>query len=711
MVEVDPLVLFAAGAAVVGVASVLVCTVKPKAPKTYKEVAAAPASSVSAASSKPAEKKKKRKSSNAKKAAKNARNAESAGEMTADETGDDTGVSAAEDVTPVSTSENKKQEEQTAVAAAEAAAVDESDSDDEFGFPMLAKKNKKPKETPEQKAARAERQKEKQRTRELLEAAAAIKQAEEAAAAAIAAAATAAVDSADATPDGWAVVEKRRPNKADEETGASTEHKEGDDKDDKKPLSKKAKAAAAKAEAAAEAAAAAKVADGETAATADEVPPAPELVIDSVTSEMSVDSKKLGLLIGPKGVTKIGIQNATGVEIEMPKTEKDFTGPVTITITGPAAGVGKATAALHELCSKGYCMLLAGPDFQEGYIAVHQKNLPEIIGKGGANIRAIQNHTGCKISTPSIAKGSDANGGDSTPSKVKIGLAGPREQVTECRFIIKELLKYYHTSVTHPGVVHTELDIPSSYYNFIIGSKGSEIKHIQGNYSVSVHIPNADSSHEHVLVVGQPENVAKAAAHIRKLVEKVDALNEKRVAEQAAREAEAAQRAANAAAAREARAAAAAAARGENVDSGAPVAYSIGGGSNLAQDKNMRRRKNDDDERVPGDEWMDNFAPPSKSLAISSMLPSQFAGTDSDEQASAAAPVPAAAASPPPGMEFPTPAEVRQKSGKGGAAAAAAVRAAPPAAAAAADTSLEEGEVVEESSSATAPASSVWNKN
>ena len=40
------------------------------------------------------------------------------------------------------------------------------------------------------------------------------------------------------------------------------------------------------------------------------------------------------------------------------------------------------------------------------------------------------------------------------------------------RNLILEITRYYHTPVTHPGVVHKELDIDSKYFNFIIGAKG-----------------------------------------------------------------------------------------------------------------------------------------------------------------------------------------------------------------------------------------------
>jgi hypothetical protein len=116
--------------------------------------------------------------------------------------------------------------------------------------------------------------------------------------------------------------------------------------------------------------------------------------------------------------------------------------------------------------------------------------------------------------------------------------------VSIARNLILEITRYYHTEITHPGIVHKEMEIDSKYFNFIIGTKGmqpsfslvalgtvvtvislnilgSEIKHIQANYKVSVHIPNEETHHEHLLIVGDPANVEGAERHILKLVEKV----------------------------------------------------------------------------------------------------------------------------------------------------------------------------------------------
>jgi hypothetical protein len=67
---------------------------------------------------------------------------------------------------------------------------------------------------------------------------------------------------------------------------------------------------------------------------------------------------------------------------------------------------------------------------------------------------------------------------------VKILLAGNRDKIAVARSLILDLCKYYYTPITHPGMTHVEMNIDPRYYNYVIGSKGSEIKHIQANYKV-----------------------------------------------------------------------------------------------------------------------------------------------------------------------------------------------------------------------------------
>ena len=102
---------------------------------------------------------------------------------------------------------------------------------------------------------------------------------------------------------------------------------------------------------------------------------------------------------------------------------------------------------------------------------------------------------------------------------VKITVAGNKEKVQQAKDLIVELTKHYYTSVTHPGQTFIEMDVPSSLYNYIIGARGSEIKHIQANFKVSVHIPNVDTVSTNIIVVGDPHGVKGAEKYIQKIID------------------------------------------------------------------------------------------------------------------------------------------------------------------------------------------------
>jgi polyribonucleotide nucleotidyltransferase len=152
---------------------------------------------------------------------------------------------------------------------------------------------------------------------------------------------------------------------------------------------------------------------------------------------------------------------------------------------------------------------LEGDNFNESAINVKTSKLSDLIGKNGSCIRSIQDKTGVKISIPPHGE---------NKMKVRVGLAGTPEAINETKSIINDIMTYYHSEATHPGVIHKEIDVPERMYNMIIGARGSEIKHIQNNYKVSVHIPNEESVVKNVLVVGQKNAVEGATKYIEKIV-------------------------------------------------------------------------------------------------------------------------------------------------------------------------------------------------
>jgi hypothetical protein len=257
--------------------------------------------------------------------------------------------------------------------------------------------------------------------------------------------------------------------------------------------------------------------------------------------------------------------------------------------------------------------------FQPTYLPIYlpSRHLPIIIGPKGSHIKAIEAHTGVKITTPTgFGKTTVTPSGENVilPSKVKIGLAGSRDKLTIARNLILELIKYQHTIITHPNIIHIEMEIAPHYYNFIIGSKGSEIKHIQANYKVTVIIPNTESGHENLLILGEETNVLNAEKHILKVIDKA----ETQLADRAKAEAEGIALGDNAKAKYAA-----------NLNN---PKYQKGGdgtnnnntttsGSNATTNPKEHDRKPRVEKEEPEEDWVKDFAPRQRVLPLGNMLP------------------------------------------------------------------------------------------
>jgi len=117
-----------------------------------------------------------------------------------------------------------------------------------------------------------------------------------------------------------------------------------------------------------------------------------------------------------------------------------------------------------------------------------------------------------EINIPPVAKGTGGS------KKYKIGIAGSKEASEKAQKCIEEIIMYGHSEITHPGMVHEEMEVPTWAYAFIIGKGGSELRHIQKNWSVKVNIPREFSENPNVVIVGEPKDVAAAKAYIEKQV-------------------------------------------------------------------------------------------------------------------------------------------------------------------------------------------------
>jgi len=225
---------------------------------------------------------------------------------------------------------------------------------------------------------------------------------------------------------------------------------------------------------------------------------------NSSTATVHVPEKRVGIVIGPKGAKIKMIQEKTGV------SRIDTTGEV-FTIMGPPQAVAQAETAIKELVEKGYCALQYD-DFSENFIQVHPSCFPDLIGKQGAVVRKIKEELGVEINFPETQKNAPAS------KKYKVGLAGSAQGVEKAKAVITNIMMYSHDDLTHPGQCHEELEIESWAWRYIIGTAGSEMKHIQNNYKVKVSIPREHSLNQKVTIVGEPGPVERAKVYIEKLV-------------------------------------------------------------------------------------------------------------------------------------------------------------------------------------------------
>merc|ERR1712203_5232 len=101
-------------------------------------------------------------------------------------------------------------------------------------------------------------------------------------------------------------------------------------------------------------------------------------------------------------------------------------------------------------------------------------------------------------------------------------IAGASDNVEKAKAVITDIVYYKHHPITHEGMVHEEMEIEEWLWKFIIGPKGSELRHIQNSFKVSVNIPRDNykdtGSNPNVLVVGEQQNVERAKKHIEKVL-------------------------------------------------------------------------------------------------------------------------------------------------------------------------------------------------
>jgi len=228
-------------------------------------------------------------------------------------------------------------------------------------------------------------------------------------------------------------------------------------------------------------------------------------LVNVSVATITVPDKRIGIVIGPGGATIKMIQEKTKV------TRIDTAGGV-FTISGSGPAVEQARDAIEQLINRGFCSLLYD-DFSENYINVHPQYFPDIIGKGGVIIQKIKKELKVEVSIPQGVE-MDVK----ASKKYKVTLAGSSKQVEEAKEVLNSIILYSHHEITHPGIVHEEMEVENFALKYIIGKGGSEMKHIQKNWDVKVSIPREHSANQKVLIVGEPSNVERAKAYVERVL-------------------------------------------------------------------------------------------------------------------------------------------------------------------------------------------------
>mmetsp|Transcript_85406 Transcript_85406/g.134849 ORF Transcript_85406/g.134849 Transcript_85406/m.134849 type:complete len:501 (+) Transcript_85406:84-1586(+) len=243
---------------------------------------------------------------------------------------------------------------------------------------------------------------------------------------------------------------------------------------------------------------------------ADDKAKAPEKKESSVEKEtrtvQAKEEKLVGRVVGPKGATMKMIMEKTGATI-------DISGCI-VTIHGPKSGIDEAENAVISLIEKGYTAL-AYDNYEEQGLMVHPSHFHKIIGKEGAIISVIKKEAKVEVSMPETPKDPKAI---TSTKKYKVTLAGSKEAVEKGKEIINQIVLYGYHPLTHPDFTHAEIEVEEWKYKYLIGTKGSEMKHIQKNFNVTVSIPRPGAECKNVVVIGEQINVDRAVKYIEKVL-------------------------------------------------------------------------------------------------------------------------------------------------------------------------------------------------
>lgn len=245
---------------------------------------------------------------------------------------------------------------------------------------------------------------------------------------------------------------------------------------------------------------------------------------DLARLEIKVPESKVGIIMGPKGARVIKIKEETGTQIEFPskvddQKSKNSTMLVPCIITGGSKGVQRAKEAVEMLVQRGFSKI-TDPGVSTVQFDIKDWEVSLLIGPAGKTINTFREKYGVmSINTP--------NKGDERSRTV---IVGKTENAKRCKEAIKYYLqKGYHPIINGNDFGEKEVSFPWEKIRFLVGPKGSYIKHIKGSTKCDVKFPNQRIPEDSpvwggrtdvVKIVGPKANHEAAHALIQKVLER-----------------------------------------------------------------------------------------------------------------------------------------------------------------------------------------------
>ncbi|KAK3998354.1 vigilin 1 [Cladorrhinum sp. PSN332] len=245
---------------------------------------------------------------------------------------------------------------------------------------------------------------------------------------------------------------------------------------------------------------------------------------DEATHILKIDPKFHRELIGAQGAQINRLQTRYKVIINFPRTAKPAKDDESVAESASDAGKPRRQQAADEVIVRGpkrgadeardeilsLLQYLKDHSFS-ATLTVQQKQLPSLIGSGGAVLEQLRQQTGARIDIPK----------ESGETQVEIQIKGTKTQVADAKKLLEE-----KKAVFDDTVVKT-IEVDRKYHKALIGTGGANLRDIvvkaggsddRRELARAIQFPKQDTDGNTIKVEGRSQVVDKIVAQIQAVV-------------------------------------------------------------------------------------------------------------------------------------------------------------------------------------------------